>query len=131
MNNLDKILKGLNLYPAIGEKYISLVLKIEMRKEFKEIFELDCTFEEFIDELKEDDITKKIILDVLYEYYGFKKMPVITDSSFENWYFVKYNDKVTNKYTFNYLDKIGSMNTYSMLDNYTDLFNNKIVYRTA
>ena len=131
MNNLDKILKGLNLYPSIGEKYISIVLKIDMRKEFKEIFELDCTFEEFINELKEDDITKKIILDVLYEYYGFKKMPIITDSTYENWYFVKYNDKASNKYTFSYVDKIGSMNRLSMMDDYTDLFNNNIVYKMA
>ena len=26
MNNLDKVLKGLNLYPVVGEKYINIVL---------------------------------------------------------------------------------------------------------
>ena len=131
MNNLDKVLKGLNLYPVVGEKYINIVLKVDMKKEYKDIFELDCSFEEFINDLKSDELTRKIAVDVLYDYYGFKKMPIITDSSYENWYFVEYNDKAFNKYTFSYVDKIGSMNTLSMLDDYTDLFNNSIVYKPA
>ena len=131
MNKLDKVLKGLNLYPVVGEKYINIVLKVDMKKEFKDIFELDCTFDEFINDLKSDELTRKIATDVLYEYYGFKKMPIITDSSYENWYFVEFNDKAFNKYTFSYVDKIGSMNTLSMLDDYVDLFNNSIVYRPA
>ncbi len=131
MNNLDKVLNGLNLYPVIGEKYIRIVLKVDMKKEYQDIFELNCSFEEFINDLKNDELTRKIAVDVLYEYYGFKKMPIITDSSYENWYFVEYNNKALNKYTFSYVDKIGSMNTLSMLDDYVDLFNNNIVYRPA
>lgn len=130
MSNLEKVFNGFNLYPMNGEKYISIVLKVNMRESYKDIFELDCSFEEFIDLLKDDNLSQKISLDILFEYFGFKKMPVITDSSYENWYFIKYNDCVTNPYTFSYVDKIGSMNTLSMMDDYIDLFNNKIVYKS-
>ena len=130
MSNLEKVFNGFNLYPMNGEKYISIVLKGNMRESYKDIFELDCSFEEFIDLLKDDNLSQKISLDILFEYFGFKKMPVITDSSYENWYFIKYNDCVTNPYTFSYVDKIGSMNTLSMMDDYIDLFNNKIVYKS-
>jgi hypothetical protein len=58
-------------------------------------------------------------------------MPIITDSSYENWYFVNYLDTVSNYYSFDLVNKIGSMNTYSMMDDYIDLFNNKIEYKIA
>ena len=131
MNNLDKILKGLNLYPVIKDKYVNIVLKVDMKKEYKEIFGVDCSFEEFIDDLKNDSLTMYIVREVLYEYFGFKKMPIITDSSYENWYFVDYIDKVSNVYNFNIASKYASMNTYSMMDDYIDLFNNKIEYKLA
>ena len=131
MNNFDKVFKGFNLYPMVKEKYVNIVLKINMKEEYKEIFGVSCSFDEFIKDVKEDSLTKWIVLQVLYEYYGFKKMPVLTDSSYENWYFVNYLDKVNSAYTFNFVDKIGSMNTYSMMDDYTDLFNNKIEYKMA
>ncbi|MBR4260744.1 MAG: hypothetical protein IKQ33_02170 [Clostridia bacterium] len=131
MNNLDKVLKGINLYPVIGEKYLNIVLKINMKEEYKEIFGLDCSFDEFIEDLKKDEFTRFIVFQVLYDYYGCKRMPIITDSSFENWYLVNYLDKVNNPYTLSFVDKIGSMNTYSMMDDYVDLFNNKIEYKMA
>ena len=131
MNNLDKILKGITLYPVVGDKYVNIVLKIDMRDEYKEIFGVDCTYEEFVKELKDDPLTRYVVLQVLYEYYGFKRMPVITDSSYENWYFVNYIDKVKNPYTFAFAIKVGCMNTYSMMDDYVDLFNNKIEYKMA
>ena len=131
MNNLDKILKGLNLYPVIKDKYVNIVLKVDMKKEYKEIFGVDCSFEDFIDDLKNDSLTMYIVREVLYEYFGFKKMPIITDSSYENWYFVDYIDKVSNVYNFNIASKYASMNTYSMMDDYIDLFNNKIEYKLA
>ena len=131
MNNLDKILKGLNLYPVIKDKYVNIVLKVDMKKEYKEIFGVDCSFEEFIYDLKNDSLTMYIVREVLYEYFGFKKMPIITDSSYENWYFVDYIDKVSNVYNFNIASKYASMNTYSMMDDYIDLFNNKIEYKLA
>ena len=131
MNNLDKILKGINLYPVIENKYVNIVLKVNMKEEYQEIFRLECSFDEFIKDLKEDEFTRFIVLQVLYDYYGFKKMPVITDSSYENWYFVNYMDAVSNPYTLEFVDKIGSMNTYSMMDDYVDLFNNKIEYKMA
>ena len=102
-----------------------------MREEYKEIFGVECSFEEFIKDLKEDEFTRFIVLQVLNEYYGCKRMPVLTDSSYENWYFVNYLDKVNNPYTFEFVNKIGSMNTYSMMDDYVDLFNNKIEYKMA
>ena len=129
MNNLDKILKGINLYPSIGDKYLNIVLKVDMKKNYKEIFEVDYSFEELINDLKEDDFTREIMFDILYEYFGFKKLPIITDSSYENWYFVEYIDKATKPYTLGYVDKIGSMNTHSMLEDYVDLFNNNISYK--
>ena len=131
MNNLKKILSGLNLYPVVKNKYVNIVLKVNMKEEFKEIFGVDCTFEDFIEEIKNDRLTKYITREVLYEYYGFKRMPIITDSSYENWYFVSYLDTVSNYYSFDLVNKIGSMNTYSMMDDYIDLFNNKIEYKIA
>ena len=131
MNNFDKVLKGLNLYPSVKNKFVSIVLTVNMKEKFKEIFDIDCTFEEFINDLKNDSIIKKIVFDILYEYFGFKKMPVITDSSYEKWYFVKYKDDIKNDYSFNYVEKVGNMNTLSIMDDYTDLFNNKIEYKLA
>lgn len=131
MNNLEKILKGINLYPAVKNKYINIVLEIDMRKEYKEIFGVDCSFDEFVREIKDDKFTRFIVQEVLYDYYGFKRMPVITDSSYEKWYFVDYIEKVYNPYTIGFVEKIGSMNKYSMMDDYTDLFNNKIEYKMA
>ena len=129
MNNLDKILKGINLYPSVGDKYINIVLKVDMKKYYREIFEIDCTFEELIKDLKEDKETRNIMLDIVYEYFGFKKMPIITNSSYETWYFVEYKDKLTNPYTIGYVDKIARMNVHSMLEDYIDLFNNNIIYK--
>jgi hypothetical protein len=131
MNNLDKVFKGVNLYPVVKEKYVNIVLKINMKDEYKDIFGVDCSFEEFIEELKSDKLTRFIVLEVLYDYYGFKRMPVLTDSSYENWYFVNYLDTVKNPYTFDFAIKVGSMNTFSMMDDYTDLFNNKVEYKMA
>ncbi len=129
MNNLDKVLNGINLYPVVGDKYVNIVLKVDMKKEYQDIFEVDCSFEELIKDFKEDSYTRSIMLDILYEYFGFKKMPIITDSSYETWYFVTYIDKVKTPYTFGYVDKIGSMNKSTMLEDYVDLFNNTITYK--
>ena len=131
MNNLEKILNGINLYPAIEDKYINIVLEVDMKKEYKEIFGVDCDFESFIREVKDDKFTRFIVQEVLYEYYGFKRMPVITDSSYEKWYFVDFIKKGFNPYTFGFVEKIGSMNKNAMLDDYIDLFNNKIEYKMA
>ena len=131
MNNLEKILKGINLYPAVKDKYINIVLEVDMKKEYKEIFGVDCDFDEFKREIKDDRFTRFIIQEVLYEYYGFKRMPIITDSSYEKWYFVDYIEKDFNPYTISFVEKIGSMNKYSMMDDYVDLFNNRIEYKTA
>ncbi len=131
MNNLRKILNGLNLYPVIKDKHVNIVLKINMKEEYKEIFGLDCTFKEFIDEIKGDKLTKYIAKEVLYQYYGFKKLPIITDSSYENWYFINYTEKTKSYNTLNLIDRYGSMNTYSMMEDYTDLFNNRIKYKVA
>lgn len=131
MNNFDKVLKGVNLYPSVDNKFVSIVLSVNMKKDYKEIFEIDCSFEEFIEDIKNDEFTRNIAFDILYEYFGFKKMPIITDSSFENWYFISLKDKVVNPYTISYVDKIGSMNTLSIMDDYVDLFNNRIEYKMA
>ena len=131
MNNYEKILKGINLYPAVENKYINIVLEVDMKKEYKEIFGVDCDFDAFIREIKDDKFTKFIVQEVLYDYYGFKRMPVITDSSYEKWYFVDFIEKNLNSYTFGFVEKIGSMNKNSMLDDYIDLFNNKIEYKMA
>lgn len=129
MNNLDKVLNGINLYPTVGDKYINIILKVDMKKDYKEIFEVDYSFEELIKDFKEDDFTRNVMIDILYEYYGFKKIPIITDSSYETWYFIEYTDKIKTPYTFGYVDKIGSMNKNVMLEDYVDLFNNSISYK--
>ena len=131
MNNIEKIIKGINLYPTIKDKYINIVLELDMRKEYKEIFGVECSFEEFIREIKNDSFTRFIIQEIIYEYYGFKRMPLITDSSFEKWYFIDFIKGKNEDYTFSFVEKIASMNTYSMLDDYVDLFNNKIEYKMA
>ncbi len=131
MNNLKKILNGLNLYPVVKDKYVNIVLKVNMKEEYKDIFGVDCTFEKFIEEVKNDNLTQYITREVLYDYYGFKRLPIITDSSYENWYFINYSELASNYYTFDFVDKYGSMNTYSMMDDYIDLFNNKIEYKIA
>ena len=107
MNNFDKVLKGLFLYPKVGKKFVSIVLTIDMKERFKEIFDIDCTFEEFISYLKDDLFVKKIVVDILYEYFGFKRMPILTDSSYEKWYFVKYQDRIANEYSLDYVEKVG------------------------
>ena len=130
MNNYDKVINGVNLYPVIGNKYINIVFEIDMRKEYKEIFGVTCSFREFINEIKSDSFTKFIVMEVLYEYYGFKKLRVITDSTYEKWYFVDYIENRFNSYTIDFVAKIGCMNKYSMMDDYIDLFNNRIEYKT-
>ena len=50
MNNLEKM--GLDLYPSIKDRLLNVVLKVDMRKEYKDIFEVDCSFEEFVDIVK-------------------------------------------------------------------------------
>lgn len=131
MNNYDKVINGFNLYPTLGNKYINIVLEVNMKEEYKEIFGVTCDFRSFINEIKNDSLTKFIVIEVLYEYYGFKKMPVITDSSFENWYFIDYIENDFNSYTLSFVEKIASMNKFSMMENYIDLFNNKIEYKIA
>ena len=105
MNNYDKVINGVNLYPVIGKKYINIVFE-------------------------SDSFTKFIVMEVLYEYYGFKKLRVITDSTYEKWYFVDYIENRFNSYTIDFVAKIGCMNKYSMMDDYIDLFNNRIEYKT-
>ena len=64
MNNLEKILKGMNLYPVYNNKYINIVLEVDMKKEYKEIFGVDCEFDEFVREIKDDSFTKFIVQEV-------------------------------------------------------------------
>jgi len=130
MNNYDKVINGINLYPVIGNKHINIVFEIDMRKEYKEIFGVDCSFYDFIHEIKSDSFTELIVKEVLYDYYGFKRMRIITDSTYEKWYFVDYIENKYNPYTISFVEKIGCMNKYSMMDDYIDLFNNKIEYKT-
>jgi hypothetical protein len=119
-----------SIYPFLDNKKISIVLTVNMREDYKEIFGVDSSFESFIEMIKKDKLTLKIAMEILYEYYGFKKMPVITDSSYEKWYFVKYSENVKDT-NYNYYLKIGNMNKKYMLGNYVDLFNNKIEYKIA
>ena len=131
MNNFDKVINGFNLYPVVKNKYVNIVLEIDMKREYKEIFGVSCSFQEFISEIKSDSFTKFIVLEVLYEYYGFKKLRVITNSTYEKWYFIDYIENNFSPYTISFVEKIAGMNSYSMLDDYIDLFNNKIEYKIA
>ena len=106
------------------------MLTVNMKEDYKEIFGVDSSFESFIEMIKKDKLVLKVAMDILYEYYGFKKMPVITDSSYEKWYFVKYSENVKDN-NYNYYLKIGNMNKNYMLGNYVDLFNNKIEYKIS
>ncbi len=119
-----------SIYPFLDNRKISIVLTVNMKEDYKEIFGVEESFESFIEKIKSDKFVLKIATDILYEYYGFKKMPVITDSSYEKWYFVKYSENIKEDY-YNYYLKIGNMNKNCMLGNYVDLFNNKIEYKMA
>ena len=123
-------MNNFNIYPLLDNKKISIVLTINMKEDYKEIFGVDSSFESFIEMIKKDKFILKIAMEILYEYYGFKKMPIITDSSYEKWYFVKYSD-IIKENSYNYYLKIGNMNKKYMLGNYIDLFNNKIEYKIA
>ena len=130
MNNFDLIMKGKNMYPSIENKYISIVLTIDMRKNYKDIFEVDLSFDEFIYNLKNDENFKKEALESIKEYYGFSNLKLITNSSYDKWYFVDYKNVINNNYNLNYVIQVGTLNTESIMDDYLDLFNNKIIYKT-
>ena len=130
MNNFDLIMKGKNMYPSIENKYISIVLTIDMRKNYKDIFEIDLSFDEFIYNLKNDENFKKEVLESIKEYYGFNNLKLITNSSYDKWYFVDYKNVINNNYNLNYVIQVGTLNTESIMDDYLDLFNNKIIYKT-
>ena len=130
MNNFDLIMKGKNMYPSIENKYISIVLSIDMRKNYKDIFGVDLSFDEFIYNLKNDDNFKKEALESIKDYYGFSNLKLITNSSYDKWYFVDYKNVINNNYNLNYVIQVGTLNTESIMDDYLDLFNNKIIYKT-
>lgn len=130
MNNFDLIMKGKNMYPSIENKYISIVLTIDMRKNYKDIFGVDLSFDEFIYNLKNDENFKKEALESIKEYYGFSNLKLITNSSYDKWYFVDYKNVINNNYNLNYVIQVGTLNTESIMDDYLDLFNNKIIYKT-
>lgn len=123
-------MNNFSIYPFLDNKKISIVLTVNMKEDYKEIFGVESSFESFIEMIKKDKLTLKVAMEILYEYYGFKKMPVITDSSYEKWYFVKYSENVKDT-NYDYYLKIGNMNKKYMLGNYVDLFNNKIEYKIA
>ena len=129
MNNFDLILKGAVMYPSIDDKYISLVLKVDMKENYKKIFGVDISFEEFIEKLKNDDYYRKEILESINNYYGISNLKLITNSSYDTWYFVNYRNRVNDNYNLNYVIKVGTLNTFSIMDDYVDLFNNNIVYK--
>ena len=129
MNNFDLLMKGKSLYPSIDDKCISIVLRIDMENDYKNIIDTDMTFKDFINKLKNDQEYKKEVLEIIKEYYGFNNLKLITNSSYDKWYFVNYKNNKS-IYNLNYIIKVGTLNTYSMMDDYTDLFNNKIIYKT-
>ena len=130
MNNYDLVMKGKSVYPSIDNKCISIVLKIDMENDYKNIIDTDISFKEFVEKLKSDEVYKKEVLEIIKEYYGFNNLKLITNSSYDKWYFVDYKNINNNCCSLNYVIKVGSLNTYSMMDDYTDLFNNKIIYKT-
>ena len=130
MNNYDLVMKGKSVYPSIDNKCISIVLKIDMENDYKNIIETDISFKEFIERLKSDEDYRKEVLEIIKEYYGFNNLKLITNSSYDKWYFVNYKNINNDCCSLNYVIKVGSLNTYSMMDDYTDLFNNKIIYKT-
>ena len=130
MNNYDLVMKGKSVYPSIDNKCISIVLKIDMENDYKNIIDTDISFKEFIERLKSDEDYRKEVLEIIKEYYGFNNLKLITNSSYDKWYFVNYKNINNDCCSLNYVIKVGSLNTYSMMDDYTDLFNNKIIYKT-
>ena len=130
MNNFDLIMKGKNMYPSIENKYISIVLTIDMKKNYKDIFGVDLSFDEFIYNLKNNEEYMKDALETIKDYYGFSNLKLITNSSYDKWYFVNYKNVINNNYNLNYVIQVGTLNTESIMDDYLDLFNNKIIYKT-
>lgn len=110
------------MYFNLGGMFVNKYNKmftVNMKKEYKEIFGIDYSFDEFVNELKNDIFTRKVVVDILYMYYGFKKMPIVTDSNYEKWYFVNYGGKEDEN------------NNYIVIDNCTNLFTNKAEYKIA
>ena len=93
MNNYERILKGVNLYPSINDKYVSLVLGVNIKNDYKTIFDVDYSFDEFIDKLKNDSEYLDAMVSKFNYYYGVN-MELITNSSYDNWYMVNYKDSV-------------------------------------
>ncbi len=130
MNNFDLIMKGKNMYPSIENKYISIVLTSDMKRNYKDIFGVDLSFDEFIYNLKNNEEYMKDALESIKDYYGFSNLKLITNSSYDKWYFVDYKNVINNNYNLNYVIQVGTLNTESIMDDYLDLFNNKIIYKT-
>ncbi len=110
------------MYLNLGGMFVnsySKMFMVNMKEEYKEIFGVDYSFDEFVSELKNDIFIRKVVVDILYMYYGFKKMPIVTDSNYEKWYFVNYGGKEYEN------------NNYIVIDNCTNLFTSKAEYKIA
>lgn len=110
------------MYLSLGGMFVNnynKVFTVNMKEEYKEIFGVEYSYDEFVSELKSDIFTRKVVVDILYMYYGFKRMPIVTDSNYEKWYFVNFKDKEYEN------------NNYIVIDNCMDLFTSKIQYKIA
>lgn len=129
MNNFDLILKGAQLCPYLGDKIITPVLCIDMKENYKSIFDTEMDFDTFIEKIKTDSSYRKEIINNILNYYGISNLKLITNSSYDKWYFVNKDNRKVSNYNMNYVIKVGTLNTYSIMDDYVDLFNNQIIYK--
>lgn len=138
MSKIGLLIQGKKIYPYIGNKYMKLLTKFDIKKYYnnikselsKKINEnnelIPNTYDEFINKIKNDSNFKNKIK----EYYENNNQKLITDSTYESFYIVELNNELPkDNYILDYVTKISDLNIYDMLANYKDLFDNEIVFR--
>lgn len=130
MKRVDRVLDGdIKVYPSLNNKIINLKVGINMRDSFNVIFNENIDYDERIKRILSDDNYKQEIVDKVKKHYHLYNYELITDASYDEWYFVSYDDSILNRlYMLHYAETLAELNRDNFFEDYEDLFGNKIKF---
>ncbi|MBR1377269.1 MAG: hypothetical protein IJ565_05640 [Bacilli bacterium] len=127
MERINKVLHGSELHPMLEGKNINLSIAIDMKESYKILFE-ENDYDEFIDKIKYNKEYRKEAIDRLNDRFNLRNYILITNSTYDTWYYVKFIDEVRKNYTLLYVENLSKLNPKHFYEDYIDLFGNKIEF---
>ena len=125
------VIKGKKIYPCINDKRFEIIYKFDMKNSYKKIIKnmkLPSNYKNFLINIRKDKKFKNKVLDNLNNYFNASNLILLTDSTYDYWYYVKLVDNIKRDYTLNYVRELGELNPYKVFRNYIDFFNTEIIY---